>query len=103
MTLNRYGIPEPARYRDHLLPARRLELVIAPLLGFDCACHRLGMGGGYYDRTFSFLNQRRHIHRPLLIGLAYELQRIESLDPQPWDVRLDAVVTENRTYRRKGA
>ena len=102
MRLNRYGIPEPTRRRDQILPARRLELVIAPLLGFDCACHRLGMGGGYYDRSFSFLNQRRHMLRPLLIGLAYELQRIESLDPQPWDVRLDAVVTENRTYRCKG-
>ena len=103
MTLNRYGIPEPARHRGHLLPARRLELVIAPLLGFDCACHRLGMGGGYYDRTFSFLHQHRHIHRPRLIGLAYELQCVESLDPQPWDVRLDAAITENRIYRRDDA
>ena len=97
---NRYGIPEPVRRRDHILPARRLDLVIVPLLGFDTACNRLGMGGGYYDRTFAFLNQRRHIHRPLLIGLAHELQCVESLDPQPWDVSLDVVVTAQRIYRR---
>ena len=97
---NRFGILEPRSRRDHILPARRLDLVIVPLLGFDIACHRLGMGGGYYDRTFAFLNQRRHIRRPLLIGLAHELQLVDRLDPQPWDVQLDAVVTAQRIYRR---
>ena len=97
---NRFGILEPASRRDHILPARRLDLVIVPLLGFDIACHRLGMGGGYYDRTFAFLNQRRRIRRPMLIGLAHELQLVDRLDPQPWDVQLDAVVTAQRIYRR---
>ena len=96
---NRFGIPEPTRRHDQLLPARRLDLVIVPLLAFDADCHRLGMGGGYYDRTFAFLNQRVHIRRPLLIGLAHELQHVDSLDPQPWDVPLDAVVTAQRIYR----
>ena len=97
---NRYGIPEPVRRRDHILPARRLDLVIVPLLGFDTACNRIGMGGGYYDRTLAFRLQRRHIHRPLLIGLAHELQCVESLDPQPWDVPLDVVITAHRVCRR---
>ncbi|MCB1722769.1 MAG: 5-formyltetrahydrofolate cyclo-ligase [Gammaproteobacteria bacterium] len=99
---NRFGIAEPTRRGAHMRPARALDLVIVPMLGFDEACNRLGMGGGYYDRTFAFRLRPQRTRRPLLLGVAYEFQRVERLDPQRWDVALDAIVTERRLYRRPG-
>jgi 5-formyltetrahydrofolate cyclo-ligase len=97
---NRLGIPEPRRGRQVALPPWALDLILVPLVGFDADCNRLGMGGGYYDRTLAFLHRRRYWHRPRLIGLAHECQRVHRLEPRPWDVPLDAVATERRLYRR---
>ncbi|TBR12872.1 MAG: 5-formyltetrahydrofolate cyclo-ligase [Lysobacter sp.] len=94
---NRFGIPEPDVAPDMLLDASRLALAIVPLVAFDANCHRVGMGGGWYDRTFAF----RHAPgagTPRLVGAAYEIQRAPRLVPAPWDVRLDAVCTEAATY-----
>ncbi len=96
---NRFGIPEPRRGRR--VPVWALDLILVPLVGFDADCHRLGMGGGYYDRTLAFLKHRRHWRRPVLIGLAHECQHCATLAPRPWDVPLDAVATERRVYRRR--
>lgn len=100
---NRFGIAEPARRGRQLYPARALDLVLLPLVGFDARCNRIGMGKGYYDRSFAFLRARRHWSRPLLVGLAHECQRVDVIEPRPWDVPLDAVVTERRLYWRRGA
>ncbi len=89
---NRWGIPEPAG-RPALRPPRRLDLVIVPLVAFDRRGHRLGMGAGYYDRTFAFRHRRRW-RRPWLVGLAYGFQEVPRLQAHPWDVPLDAVLTE---------
>ena len=70
------------------------------LVGFDARCNRLGMGGGYYDRTLAYLRHRVHWRRPLLVGVAHECQRVERLEANPWDVPLDLVVTERRIYAR---
>lgn len=98
---NQFGIPEPKRRGARLIPARRLDLVIVPLLGFDEECHRLGMGGGYYDRSFAFMRRLRHARRPFMLGLAHESQRVDRLSPQPWDIDLDAVVTDRYFYMCK--
>lgn len=90
---NTFNIPEPAKSQP--LPAKKLDLVLLPLVGFDSSGNRLGMGGGYYDRTLSFLLEKPPKKRPLLIGIAYSLQHVENLQRQPWDVPLDAVITEN--------
>lgn len=87
---NRYGILEPASLR-HGCSAKDIDLLLAPLLGFDVHAYRLGMGGGYYDR---FLAGRRR-HRPLCLGWALALQKIDAVPHDPWDQRLDGVVTEN--------
>lgn len=99
MVKNRYGIPEPLVQHRHRLPAQSLDLVLTPLVGFDNHGNRLGMGGGFYDRTFAFLNRRVQYQKPRLLGLAYENQRLPSLRREPWDVRLHGVVTETHYYR----
>jgi len=103
MRANRFGIPEPARRQRRLALAWTLDLILVPLVGFDADCNRLGMGGGFYDRTLSFLRQRAHWHRPRLIGIAHECQRVERIQPQPWDIPLDAVATERGVYRRSSS
>ncbi len=93
---NRFGIGEPPKTGGRRLPARHLDLVIVPLLGFDERGSRLGMGGGFYDRTFSFVHRGRWAKRPFLLGLAFDFQQVETLEAQAWDVRLDGLVTESR-------
>lgn len=95
---NRYGIPEPDYASCDLLPAQNLDLVLTPLVAFDEQCHRIGMGGGFYDRTFSFLLSRQHWIKPKLIGLAHDFQKIKSIRPQTWDIPLQGVVTERAFY-----
>lgn len=93
---NRFGIAEPSR--RHLIKPWALDLILAPLVAFDAAGHRIGMGGGYYDRSLAFLRGRQHWHRPRLLGIAYEFQRQASISPAPWDITLDGIVTEQRVY-----
>lgn len=89
---NRFGIPEPAAGAEIAPPF--LDLVLVPLVAFDALGNRLGMGAGFYDRVFAFRKRRHRWHRPPLFGVAYSLQRVERIDPEPWDVPLDGVVTE---------
>ncbi len=100
---NRFGIPEPSLRQRRIALPWALDTLLMPLVGFDDQCRRLGMGGGFYDRTLAYLRQRRHWRRPLLVGLAYECQRVAELAAAPWDVPLDWVVTEQRLYRRPRA
>jgi len=90
--LNRLGIPEPDPHA--LIAPRALSVVLLPILGFDGHGTRLGTGGGYYDRLFAFRRQRRSWHRPLLVGVAFECQRLPLIERCSHDVPLDAVVTE---------
>ncbi len=95
---NRFAIPEPRVHYAHLLRGISMDLVLVPLVGFDDQGARLGMGGGYYDRSFATRLFRRCWYKPRLIGVAYELQRVARLDRQAWDVSLDGVVTERQLY-----
>lgn len=90
---NRYGIPEPVA-QDELLEPFQLDLVFVPLLGFDRRGNRLGHGGGYYDRSFGFLNEQVRPTEPLLVGIGYAFQELAQVDEQAWDVPLDFVATE---------
>ena len=95
---NRFGIPEPVVRADRLLRAQQLDLILMPLVGFDRQGNRLGMGGGFYDRSLEFLRHRRYWRKPRLLGLAHECQRLEALTPEPWDVPLQGVVTDRAIY-----
>lgn len=94
---NRFGILEPGT-ADCIDP-RRLDVVLTPLVAFDDSGTRIGMGGGYYDRCFSFLRQRAPWIRPKLIGVAYEFQRLRTVSRNDWDIPLWAAVTEQGVYR----
>lgn len=101
---NRFNIPEPDTSPTEWLEPAALDLVLTPLVAFDSSGNRLGMGGGFYDRSFAFLRDSSdHGRRPYLLGLGYELQRIAALPRQPWDVPLDAAVTEAALYLFSGA
>ena len=93
-TTNRFGITEPLVPENQWIPADKLDAVLVPLVAFDNAGHRMGMGGGFYDKTFS---QRRKLPGPpWLFGVAHELQRVESVYPEWWDVKLDNILTDVR-------
>lgn len=98
---NIYGIPEPANGKWQGRSPIGLDLILMPLVGFDENGNRLGMGGGYYDRTLAYLNRRQHWRRPLLLGVAYEFQKVESLKAESWDIPLHGVITESNIYLRK--
>jgi 5-formyltetrahydrofolate cyclo-ligase len=95
---NRFGIWEPSLHHRTLIMPWSLDMVFVPLVAFDETGNRLGMGGGYYDRTFAFKQQRRHWKGPRLIGIAHDFQRVHGLSKKPWDIPLDAVITEQRIY-----
>ncbi|MDX1458311.1 MAG: 5-formyltetrahydrofolate cyclo-ligase [Marinobacter sp.] len=95
---NRFGIPEPSLARERLRPAWALDAVLFPLVGFDLEGGRLGMGGGFYDRTFAFVRRTPRL-APKLIGLAHEIQRVVRLPIEPWDIPLQGIVTDRCRYR----
>ncbi len=92
---NRFHIPEPDVAPADWLKPTELDLVLMPLVAFDPTGTRLGMGGGFYDRSFAFLLDPGYCgYRPWLIGLGYAFQKVAALPRQPWDVPLDAAITE---------
>ena len=102
---NRYGIPEPDVEPSSGLEAQDLALAVMPLVGFDARCQRLGMGGGWYDRSFAFLKERRRGRAapPWLVGAGFAVQRVPMLEPAEWDIVPDAICTEESTLLRENA
>jgi len=92
---NRFGIPEPDVAPSSQLDPAQLQFACVPLLGFTRAGHRLGMGGGYYDRAFAF--RLAAAAPPHLVGIAYAFQELPDFAAEAWDVPLDVVVTETET------
>lgn len=95
---NRFGIPEPVVKSSELVRAEELDLVLVPLVAFDLSGNRVGMGGGFYDRSLAFLRHRTLLRKPHVIGLAHDFQRVDRLRIDPWDVPLAGVVTDEDTY-----
>jgi 5-formyltetrahydrofolate cyclo-ligase len=115
---NGLGILEPAVDKSQYIEAEELDFVATPLVAFDESCNRIGVGGGYYDRTFAFLNEgvgnssnfaetgetNGSISIPkrsvCLAGFAFELQKVDSIETNWWDVPMDFVVSETSVYER---
>jgi 5-formyltetrahydrofolate cyclo-ligase len=85
------GIPYPVGS-----PEVSPDQVLLPMLGWDGDGYRLGYGGGFFDRTLAALTKR-----PRVIGIAYEQAFLKTIQPQPYDVPVDFVVTERGVYRRE--
>lgn len=96
LVTNRFGIPEPDIDPDAALPASEMAMLVLPLVGFDAQCNRLGMGGGWYDRSLAF--RRESSAPPWLVGAGFDVQRVEALPHGAWDVPLDAVCSEAATH-----
>lgn len=92
VTTNKWGIAEPNSQKIQAIAAHNLDILIMPLVAFDDKGHRIGMGKGYYDKGLAD-------NRPkLLIGCAYEFQKVADIPAQPWDIHLDIIVTEQAIY-----
>lgn len=93
LSRNIFGIPEPVVGGARRIPAPALDLVFMPLVAFDSCGARLGMGAGYYDRTFAFKASQPG-HSPVLMGLAHSCQQANCLPTEPWDIPLAAIATD---------
>jgi 5-formyltetrahydrofolate cyclo-ligase len=87
LLVNRYGIPEPPAHARRC-PATDLDIIFLPLVGWDDRGGRLGMGGGFYDRSLS------GVTGPLLVGLAHSSQQVDRIPRDNWDISLDFIATE---------
>ena len=83
------GIAAPRWQAEAACDGANLDLIIVPLVAWDMQGNRIGMGGGYYDRTFAAPV------RPPLWGIAYDCQRADNIDAAPWDIKLDALISES--------
>ncbi|MGY3326352.1 5-formyltetrahydrofolate cyclo-ligase [Pseudomonas sp. TE3911] len=98
---NRFRILEPRVNAKRQRKVWALDLVLLPLVGFDDAGGRLGMGGGFYDRSLAYLARRQSWRKPTLLGLAHECQKVDRLAQASWDVPLAGTVTDKQWYVAK--
>ena len=94
MKMNRFKILEPDIKQSELLSdPKQLDAVIMPLVAIDNKGNRIGMGGGFYDRTFAF--RKNEQCKPHLIGFAYDFQLIDKQTPQQWDIPTDSIALQS--------
>jgi len=94
MSKNKYGIAEPVVPEQQRLSAGKMELIFMPLVAFDACGHRLGMGGGYYDRSLSVCsNNENSSAKPLLVATGHDIQHATQLPHDPWDIIPDITIT----------
>tara|TARA_Y100001970_G_C13700230_1_gene586807 strand:- start:12 stop:590 length:579 start_codon:yes stop_codon:yes gene_type:complete len=89
----RYGVKEPNVFNKELLP----ELIFTPCLAFDEIGYRLGYGGGYYDRTFSYFQKIKH--KFISVAVAFDDQKIEKVISDSNDQKIDYILTEKKLYK----
>ncbi|MEB8288800.1 5-formyltetrahydrofolate cyclo-ligase [Klebsiella michiganensis] len=94
LVMNRLNIREPKLDVRDVLPLSQLDVLVTPLVAFDAAGQRLGMGGGFYDRTLQ--NWRQHPLQP--VGYAHDCQQVDALPTEQWDIPLPAVITPSKTW-----
>ncbi|MDM8545040.1 5-formyltetrahydrofolate cyclo-ligase [Candidatus Venteria ishoeyi] len=97
MQKNHFGILEPQN-RTAMRPPWALDMVLMPLVGFDAMGNRLGMGGGFYDRSFAYLQRNTYYQQPTLVGVAHQLQQVGTLQGNFWDVPMRLFATEKGVF-----
>lgn len=98
MHSNKYGIIEPKLSITLVRPINRLNIIIAPLVAFDEQANRLGMGGGYYDRTLMPIFTLPKANQPIILGVAHECQKTDIMDVQSWDIPMTKIITDQNCY-----
>ena len=88
---NRFNIPEPSKSK--IIDLNQLDIIFLPCVCFDSRGNRIGMGGGFYDKTLSYLSKKQ---KTKLIILAYDFQEVESCLPESHDIKADACLTPNQ-------
>ena len=99
MITNCYGIAEPALDVRAIKPISTIDVLLTPLVAFDNSGARIGMGGGYYDRTLAKWHQHyvnNKYHKPSPIGIAHNCQEVDKISPEAWDIPLPKIVTPTR-------
>ncbi|GKW16632.1 5-formyltetrahydrofolate cyclo-ligase [Pectobacterium carotovorum subsp. carotovorum] len=94
---NRLKIMEPHLDVRQVLPLPQLDILLTPLVAFDRQGQRLGMGGGFYDRTLQYRNLMSH--GPYPIGLAHDCQMVDALPVESWDIPLPEIITPSRHWQ----
>ncbi len=97
MSSNKFGILEPTLDVSQLMLPQQLSVILTPLVGFDQHGRRLGMGGGFYDRTLAQLTDRQI--QPKLIGIAHECQQVNEIPTESWDIPIEIITTPSNVYR----
>lgn len=96
VVVNRYGILEPRLDVREICPASELDLLCAPLVAFDSKGNRLGMGGGFYDRTLAMFP--RLPNPPQILGIAHDCQQVERIPVEHWDQPMPQLLTPSRYW-----
>jgi 5-formyltetrahydrofolate cyclo-ligase len=106
MTHNHYGIEEPKLDVRHIVPVNEIDVVLTPLVAFDAKGNRLGMGGGFYDRTLAYwfekVKQAKLDHKaleqikPYPIGIAHDCQEVDDIPAEHWDIPLPEIISPSR-------
>lgn len=99
MRPNGFRIPEPQVAADLLMTPQDLDLLILPLVAFDTEGYRLGMGGGFYDRSLASISHRQHWQHPRLLGVGHAFQQLDRVPREPWDVPLSIICTDLACHR----
>jgi 5-formyltetrahydrofolate cyclo-ligase len=94
---NKYNIYEPIFDAKKTIPPWELDMVLVPLVAFDMKCNRLGMGGGYYDSTFKYINKYT---KTQLVGIAYDCQLVPDIPIEEWDLLLKYIITPTKVYKK---
>ena len=95
MVKNHYSIREPVLTVHNVCPLNQLDVIFTPLVAFDHSGARLGMGGGFYDRTLSNWQQ----YKLYPIGLAHDCQRVTKIPTECWDIPLPEIITPSKRYQ----
>lgn len=101
LILNKYGISEPTLDVRNIITVDKLDIIFTPLVAFDTGGNRLGMGGGFYDRTLANWHiqyQQNKQTKPLPIGLAHDCQKVEKIPFEIWDIPLPKIITPTTSY-----
>lgn len=96
MRANKFGILEPSLTSQNICPLEQLDVICAPLVAFDKNGNRIGMGGGFYDRTLVPINRD---NLPVdVLGLAHDCQQAEQIPMESWDIPLSHIVTPSKVF-----